>query len=157
MKPVQITYRRAEERDLPAILALLTEIMEEHGVTPPDSSLLEWLVRKVIDSEDHLFLVAAEHETVVGLCVVVFSMSTWSGGETAELQDLIVTAGRRKRGIGRGLVAAALDQARARGCRRAYLLAETWNLDAHGFYRHLGFKEKTCFYFEKSTEDVTGE
>ncbi len=46
-------------------------------------------------------------------------------------------------------MSAAEAIARARGCSRLFLLAESWNLDAHAFYRSLGLAEKTCLYFER--------
>jgi len=144
-----VLYRQATATDIPALLALLREIMEHHGVQPPEATRLAATVSAILDQPDHLFLVADDNGQVVGMCALIFSHSTWSASPVCELQDLIVTRVRRRLHVGRGLMAAAEKLARARGCTRLFLLAEPWNLEAHAFYRSLGLLEKTCLYFER--------
>lgn len=148
-----IVYRPASASDTPQILSLLEEIMRHHGVGPPETVRLEATVATILDSTDHMLLVADEDGRLVGLCALIFSLSTWSASPVCELQDVLVTSGRRRQAIGRGLVAAAEEMARDRGCTRLFLLAEYWNLDAHSFYRSLGLSEKTCLYFERDLRD----
>lgn len=62
---------------------------------------------------------------------------TW--GLQCELQQLWVDPAWRGRGLGRVIVQAVHDRARARGCRQAYL--ETWSFQAPGFYACLGYRE----------------
>jgi ribosomal protein S18 acetylase RimI-like enzyme len=45
----------------------------------------------------------------------------------------------RRTGVGRALVEAGVDHARARGCRRIELDVNERNTDAIGFYRGVGF------------------
>jgi N-acetylglutamate synthase-like GNAT family acetyltransferase len=149
-----IVFRQATQADAPAILALLEEIMRHHGVVPPDLSRLAATVDSIIAAPDHCFLVAASEGAgptrhLVGMCALVFSISTWSASPVCELQDVVVTEDHRRAEVGRGLIAAAEEIARARGCSRLFLLAESWNLGAHSFYRSLGLNEKTCLYFER--------
>jgi N-acetylglutamate synthase-like GNAT family acetyltransferase len=149
-----IVFRQATQADAPAILALLEEIMRHHGVVPPDLSRLAATVDSIIAAPDHCFLVAEmagarEAGHLAGMCALVFSMSTWSASPVCELQDVVVAEEHRREDVGRGLIAAAQETARARGCSRLFLLAESWNLGAHAFYRSLGMSEKTCLYFEQ--------
>ena len=144
-----IIYKSAVRSDLPQVLGLLGEIMQHHGFTLPEATKLESCVSDILHSPDHLFLVAEDDNRVVGMCALLFSVSTWSASPVCELQDVIVTQHRRQDDIGKGLVEAAEEMARARGCTRLFLLAEYWNLEAHAFYRSLGLKEKTCLYFER--------
>jgi GNAT superfamily N-acetyltransferase len=60
---------------------------------------------------------------------------TW--GECCELLQLWVAEPARGRGIGRGLLQLFEQQARARGCRLAYL--DTFSFQAPGFYEKLGY------------------
>jgi GNAT superfamily N-acetyltransferase len=83
------------------------------------------------------------------MCALLFTYSTWSVGMVCELQDVIVNEPFRQNGVGQGMLEAAENLARERGCVRLYLLAEYWNLDAHAFYRSLGLAEKTSMYFER--------
>jgi GNAT superfamily N-acetyltransferase len=149
-----ITYRPATAHDTPHVLALLEEIMRHHGVAPPEPEPLGATVATILDSPGHLLLVADDGGRLVGMCALIFSQSTWSASPVCELQDVLVTSGRRRGAIGRGLVQAAERIAKDRRCTRLFLLAEYWNLDAHTFYRSLGLAEKTCLYFEL---DLRGE
>ncbi len=142
-------YRRAALSDLDQVLALLREIMEYHDVVPPQPVALAKCVCAILTGQDHTFLVAEQDAQVIGMCALVFSLSTWTAAPVCEIQDLIVTREHRGTGVGRGLVQAAGELALARGCTRFYLLAEYWNLQAHAFYRRLGLAEQTCLDFER--------
>lgn len=166
-----IAYRQATEADAPAVLSLLQEIMEHHGAYSPGRDRLASVVSSIIAAPDHCFLLAesvggeaasggpagSPGVRIVAMCALLFTFSTWSAAPVCELQDVIVTAAHRREDIGRGLVAAAEDIARARGCARLHLLAESWNLAGHAFYRSIGLAEKTCLYFERDlTESDAG-
>jgi N-acetylglutamate synthase-like GNAT family acetyltransferase len=144
-----ITYRQATPSDIPQVLSLLKEIMEHHGVAPPEPERLRATVSTILPASDHLLLVAETEGGLVGLCALIFSQSTWSASPVCELQDVLITETYRRADVGRGLIETAEEVARARGCSRLFLLAEYWNLDAHAFYRSLGLAEKTCLYFER--------
>ena len=175
-----IAYRLATQADAPAVLCLLEEIMETHGVAPPERERLASVVSSIIAARDHCFLLAETGEEpegcvapggaaggtpggaaapdgaaprVVGMCSLIYTMSTWSAALVCELQDVIVTHDHRRAGIGRGLIAEAERLARGRGCARLFLLAEYWNLGAQAFYRRLGLSEDTNIDFER---DLTG-
>lgn len=130
-------------------MSLLHEIMEHHAVAPPEHSRLAATVSRIIAAPGHCFLVAETDGRLVGMCSLIFSISTWSAAPVCELQDVIVGREYRREDVGRGLVRAAEDVAQARGCVRLFLLAESWNFGAHAFYRSLGLQEKTCLYFER--------
>lgn len=123
--------------------------MAHHGVVPPEPERLSAVVSTIIAARDHMFLVAEDEDDLVGMCTLVFSQSTWSAALVCELQDVVVTQDHRRAEVGRGLMRTAEEVAQARGCSRLYLLAEYWNLDAHAFYRNLGWAEKSCLYFER--------
>jgi ribosomal protein S18 acetylase RimI-like enzyme len=144
-----IAYRQATPSDTPQILSLLEEIMRLHGVAPPDARPLTATVTAILATDDHLLLVAQEHGRLIGMCALIFSLSTWSASLVCELQDVVVTQAYRSSGVGRDLIQSAEEIARARGCSRLFLSAESWNLDAQAFYRKLGLAEKTYLYFEQ--------
>ncbi len=144
-----VLYRCAVRSDLPQIVALLREIMEHHDVTPPAPAELSACVATILDSEHHTFLVAEEQGRLLGMCALLFSMSTWSAAPACEVQDLVVTRDARDRGVGRALIDTASRVAQERGCTRLFLLAEYWNLAAHAFYRRLGLAEDTNLDFER--------
>ena len=59
------------------------------------------------------------------------------------LEDLFVREAARGTGLGTGLVEAALERARDRGCRRVELDTNEANEAALAIYRRLGFSERS--------------
>jgi GNAT superfamily N-acetyltransferase len=128
---------------------LLHEIMEHHAVAPPELSRLAGTVSSIIAAPDHCFVVADEDGQLVGMCGLIFSVSTWSAAPVCELQDVIVDREHRREDVGRGLVRAAEEIARARGCMRLFLLASRGTLGRMPSIAVWAYK-KTCLYFERT-------
>jgi GNAT superfamily N-acetyltransferase len=104
-------------------IELLEQRIDEHnmsytGIT--DARLLAIVVR-----DDR-------HEIIAGL-------HGWTWGGCCEVQVLWVDAGRRGRGLGTRLMAAAEAEARARGATQMVL--STHSFQAPAFYKRLGFVE----------------
>lgn len=83
------------------------------------------------DGEDLAFQVEEDGEVVAG----AFGY-TWGG--IAEVKTLWVRKDRRRHGLGQALMAAAIAEARARGCR--FLFLSTHSFQAQAFYEKLGFE-----------------
>ncbi len=77
-------------------------------------------------------LVAVDGEEIAGVATL------WPDGEGCEL--LTLDAVVRNRGIGSALLEAAADWARARGCRRLWLITTNDNIDAIRFYQRRGMR-----------------
>ncbi len=110
--PATITC--ATPADLPAILDLL-----RRSELPPDGLAAH------VDTA----VVARENGQLVGCAAVELY------GESALLRSVAVDAPVRGTGLGHALTAAALDLARARGARTAYLLTTT----AASYFPRFGF------------------
>ena len=83
------------------------------------------------DGRDLAFAVEEGGEVVAGCAGY-----TWGG--IAEVKQLWVREDRRKAGLGSALMRAAIEEARARGCRHLFL--STHSFQAQGFYEQLGFE-----------------
>ncbi|MFM6850419.1 MAG: GNAT family N-acetyltransferase [Terrabacter sp.] len=54
------------------------------------------------------------------------------------LEIVVLSASRRRRGVGRALVEGCVAEARHRGCRRVWLVTTNNNIGAISFYQHVG-------------------
>lgn len=144
-----VWVRRAVPTDSDALIRLLEEIMAHHGVTPPPPDALRSTIEETFASTSHEFLVAGVTDRVLGMCALIYSLSTWSAGPVCELQDVVVAPASRAERVGTALLTAAERRARERGCLRMFLSAETANLGGHAFYRSLRLTEKAVLHFER--------
>ena len=83
------------------------------------------------DGVDLAFQVEGDGEVVAG----AFGY-TWGG--IGEIKTLWVRKDRRRGGLGKALMEAAIAEAKARGCR--FLFLSTHSFQAQGFYEKLGFE-----------------
>lgn len=85
-------------------------------------------------------LVAEVHHVVVGVAqFIVFRHIQYHGALCAELESVHVRADQRGHGVGKVLVNAAIERARALGCHRIQLTSNLARTDAHRFWERMGF------------------
>jgi GNAT superfamily N-acetyltransferase len=72
-----------------------------------------------------------------GIVHYLFHRSCWTVGDYCYLQDLFVAEGVRNLGLGRALIAAVEERARAAGASRVYWLTHETNTDARALYDKL--------------------
>ena len=108
----------------------------------PEITEITW-ARFFDPAEPMAALVATDGDRLVGLVHLVFHPSTWVAGTTCYLEDLFVIDAGRGRGVGRLLIEAAADLARARGAERLYWLTHETNATARALYDRVA--ERTGF------------
>ena len=72
-----------------------------------------------------------------GIVHYLFHRSFWTIGDYCYLQDLFVAEGMRNLGLGRALIAAVEERARAAGASRVYWLTQESNVAARALYDRL--------------------
>lgn len=72
-----------------------------------------------------------------GIVHYIFHRSCWTVGDYCYLQDLFVADSARNRGLGRALIAAVEDKARAAGASRVHWLTHETNAEARILYDKL--------------------
>ena len=142
MRP-PVTFRVAEERDLPALVAMLADDFLGARREDPRAPLDEGYVaafRAIAGDPNQEIVVACSGEEVVGMIQAVYSASlSYRGSWRATLESVRTAAPYRGRGIGATLVEYAVERARARGCGIIQLTTNAARADAHRFYARLGF------------------
>ena len=88
-----------------------------------------------------LVLLAFVEKRPVGVAVCFFGYSTFQARPLLNVHDLAVLPEARRRGVGRALLAAAEERARARGCGKLTLEVLDGNQRARALYTSCGFAD----------------
>jgi ribosomal protein S18 acetylase RimI-like enzyme len=153
-----LTIRTAGEEDAQTVARLLTALNEAvgaDGLPPPEDQLPENVLVSPGQARPRLSsaaaetgLLAEEDGTPLGLAALRVVPHLGQDAPNAEVTQLYVARGYRRRGIARALVSRAEEMARASGCTSLRVLAFHNNAEAKAFYRSLGY-EPLYVGFEK--------
>ena len=128
-------------------LNLLEQLFEPPGSVPPEytreraSVAFRWAVAQ----PDADILLAFDRDRAVGLTSVYADIQSLGFGPKCWLQDMVVDKEQRSEGVGRRLMSAAEDWARAHGRTHIELSSNSGRIDAHRFYQQQGFGRATAF------------
>jgi GNAT superfamily N-acetyltransferase len=109
---------------------------------PDEVTRTTW--RRFFDASEPVHcMVADRDDRVVGLCHYIFHRSTSRIEPVCYLQDLFTMAEERGHGVGRALILATYEMAKAAGCKRVYWLTHSTNTPGRTLYdrvaRNFGF------------------
>ncbi len=146
---MELTIRRAEERDIPRITELLYQVHDVHAQKRPDlfkvgaKKYTEPELREILaDDERPVFVAAnAEDGVVMGYAFCVFQHHTGQNTPsftTLYIDDLCVHESARGQHIGKSLYEYVLSFAREKSCHNVTLNVWSCNESAMGFYKSLG-------------------
>jgi ribosomal protein S18 acetylase RimI-like enzyme len=135
---------RAEPHEAEAVAGLLVAFRNHLGFDwPSDRAFLASVERLIEDPATEYLLGAPQAGApAAGLVQLRYRWSVWRAADDCELEDLFVSAAARRSGLGRTLLSAAIDRARARGCRRIKLDTAERNEPALALYRSAGFSDE---------------
>lgn len=97
-------------------------------------------------------LLAIQNLEVVGLIALHFATMLQQREPVAQITALVVRDGVRGTGIGKALVDAGGDLARHSGCGRLELRTANARIEAHAFYRRLGFANSAVGFSRSAKE-----
>ena len=144
--------RVARMQEMDRVAALWAMITEHHAGLDPlfrmrrgtvaEGELRE-LLRALHRDPDAVILVYVHEATPSGLCIarIDHAPPILEETERAEITDLGVRPEIRRQGIGRRLVAEALDWIRGRGVARVEIQVATGNREGQAFWRAIGFAD----------------
>jgi ribosomal protein S18 acetylase RimI-like enzyme len=136
----EAAVRLAEVADADAAGRLLHDFNTEYDdFTPGPEALAERLRFLLTSGEATVLLGGAGPD---GLAVLRFRPALWTETLDCYLEELYVVPDRRGRGLGRALMEAAMELARARGAARMDLGTGDDDVAARALYEKLGFSNR---------------
>lgn len=144
MKDDAIRIEAATRDDLPTMIAILREgqVAPKDAWSEADAPAYLAAFDEMVADPRYELLVARENGVVLGMLQLNFSRALPDHGALkAILESVFVAEAARDRGIGRRMVAEAERRAKARGACRVQLTSNKVRVDAHRFYRTLGYAQ----------------
>lgn len=141
-----LTTRTATAADTAALTALVAELIASHDLTVPPLAQLTSAVRHVIATPGAEFIVAEDGGAIVGCLQLSERYSSWQAAPFGYIDDFVVTAAWRGRGVGAVLIERVRQLATARGYCRVDLDVSRENR-AVGFYARHGFHDSGVFLY----------
>jgi ribosomal protein S18 acetylase RimI-like enzyme len=130
-----MTIRLAGPDDLDTVAELLSAFRDWWGSSTPSDETFRSTAEVLLRDPSTEYLLAGSS----GLAQLRYRLSVWTGVEDCWLEDLYVRDDARGTGLGRALVEACFERARARGCRRIELDVNESNAAASALYESCGF------------------
>lgn len=134
-----LTIRPAAVDDLPDILRLYALPEFDNGRTLPLDDARERFARLEHYPDYRLYVAQDGLRTVGAFSLLVMEKLNHLGAPAAIVDDVIVDADCRNRGIGKQMMQRAMALAREKGCYKLALSTNVKRTDAHRFYESLGF------------------
>lgn len=138
MSPRITTATAADIPELIGLLGILFAI--EQDFTPDVEKQRRGLTGLLASPSGQVAIARDAQGRAIGLATAQLVISTAEGAPSAWIEDVVVEADWRGKGLGRALLAYVLQWARSQGATRAQLLADLDNAPALEFYQHLGWQ-----------------
>ena len=139
--------RAAVERDLPELLNLYRHLHPQEPPPEPATAARVW--RALLTSGVTTVIVARAGEQLLSSCTLAIVPNLSRGGRSYGVIENVVThADHRRRGLGRRVLAHALDRAWAADCYKVHLATGSQREATLRFYESAGFRRGGKTYFE---------
>jgi ribosomal protein S18 acetylase RimI-like enzyme len=135
-----IHIRQATAKDAAAIARLLHDFNLEYSEPTPPAAMLAETVRRLLEESEIVVMLAGTGPD--GLSLFRFRPALWAEGPETYLQELYVVPHLRGRGIGRRLLEATIEYARAAGAAGIDLNTGETDTAARNLYESMGFTNR---------------
>jgi GNAT superfamily N-acetyltransferase len=143
-----VTVRRAVRDDGARIVELDRELATFEKLRPPDDTEAARLLSWIFDTQKLEALVAEVDGAIQGIALFYETPgSTFRARPFLYLEDLVVSAAARSRGVGEALMAALAQEALARNAWRLHWAVLDWNVRAIQFYDRIGAEQDDWLHY----------
>lgn len=135
-----ITIREAEKRDLPGVLALYAQPELDDGNVLPIIDA-ERVFDRFARYPDYTLYIAELDGRIVGtFALLIMDNLGHLGAPSAVVEDVAVGPVLHGRGVGRAMMAFAMERAKEKNCYKIVLSSNAKRERAHAFYENIGFE-----------------
>jgi GNAT superfamily N-acetyltransferase len=134
--------------DYERVLPLIAGYQRFYRSEPDEARNRVFFRRFLAPSDDGLLLGAWSGDDLVGFACLYWTFSSINAAEIAYLSDLFVANEHRGEGVGRALIEASAEAARARGAHHLEWLTAIDNRDAQYLYERVGAERSAWFGYE---------
>ena len=138
-----VEIRSCTQEDFETVLGLLEQLWPDREL---DRGRMREAFLRGLDNDSQEYLCAAVEGEIVGFCSLSVKNSLWQQGYLANVDELVVDASMRRKGIGGELLEKVLQIAAEKGCHRVELDSAFHRQDAHRFYEAHGFKDRSLLF-----------
>lgn len=150
---MNVIIRKGGKDDLPEILQLIKELAAFEKAPEQVTNTVEAMEKDGFgENPVFSFHVAEAEGKIIGMSIYFIKYSTWKG-KGLYLDDLIVSEKYRRKGIGKKLFDAFIQQAQAIGARQVHWQVLDWNTPAIDFYKKIGASIEAEWLDCKMTEE----
>ena len=139
----ELTFRRAQRSDVPALIALLSDDPLGRNRESPDDPAPYYAALAEIEADPKQFLAAVElnGEVVGTFQITVIPNFGRKGMKRCLIEAVHTRTDLQGRGYGRAMMEWAIEYAREAGCGMVQLTSHHSRAAAHRFYERLGFED----------------
>jgi len=148
------SFRDIEYDDLPVVVEMIGELAAAEGRPEAATITLEQLNKLLFASPQVAYgIVGIVNGEIVGYALFALKFSSFKGYLMGYLEDILIRPQYQRSGLGKPMMVAVTKKALALGCEHLEWSALNTNLDAIGFYDHIGAeREQGRTHFELDYE-----
>ena len=138
----------ATTSDIPTLCTLLDYLFSQEVEFKSDHETQSRGLEMILNNNNigNIF-VAKNNEKIIGMVILLYTVSTALGERVALLEDMVVSPNERGLGIGSMLLDHAVKYATEKGCKRITLLTDKTNIGAQKFYKQHEFNRSSMIPF----------
>lgn len=144
-----ILIRRVIKSDIATVSKLAIELIDSvknsEGIA---RDVLSENSRNALTNPNSYILVAETEGKVIGFISFMTRNTIVHSGPCGLIDELVVSKRHRRKGVGKELIKAAVEECKKLRCCEVEVSTEFTNVNAREFYKHCGFEE-TGVIFEK--------
>ena len=141
MTTLDIEIRKAEEKDIPSIIALHSEIdlSNEESISLQNANIIFSRIQSYPNY--HIYVALIQGEVVGTFALLIMHNLAHNGAPSGIVEDVAVRREWQGKGIGKHMMAYAMQRCKEAGCYKMALSSNSIRENAHRFYESLGFNK----------------